>query len=94
MASISTAKAVTQLRRASPRGRFLQLRDSGGRYCGASPSAAFHGALHLSRKTVSSHLEHIDAKLGVKTRTEAALFAVRHGLIGLAGDPGTDGKIG
>jgi len=50
--------------------------------------------LHLSRKTVSSHLEHIYAKLGVKTRTEAALFAVRHGLIGLAGGPGTDEKIG
>ncbi len=38
--------------------------------------------LHVSRKTVSTHLEHIYAKLGVKTRTEAALFAMRHGLIG------------
>jgi len=36
--------------------------------------------LHVSRKTVSSHLEHIYAKLGVQTRTEAALFAMRHGL--------------
>jgi HD-GYP domain-containing protein (c-di-GMP phosphodiesterase class II) len=45
--------------------------------------------LHVSRKTVSSHLEHIYAKLGVKTRTEAALFAMRHGLIGAAGDSGT-----
>jgi len=45
--------------------------------------------LHLSRKTVSSHLEHIYAKLGVKTRTEAALFAMRHGLAGLAGEPRT-----
>jgi HD-GYP domain-containing protein (c-di-GMP phosphodiesterase class II) len=44
--------------------------------------------LQLSRKTVSSHLEHIYAKLGVKTRTEAALFAVRHGLIEAAGEPG------
>ena len=41
--------------------------------------------LHVSRKTVSTHLEHIYAKLGVKTRTEAALFAMRHGLIGTTG---------
>ena len=45
--------------------------------------------LQVSRKTVSSHLEHIYAKLGVKTRTEAALFAMRHGLTGAAGEPGT-----
>jgi HD-GYP domain-containing protein (c-di-GMP phosphodiesterase class II) len=36
--------------------------------------------LSVSRKTVSSHLEHIFTKLGVTTRTEAALFAMRHGL--------------
>ncbi|HUB40667.1 MAG TPA: HD domain-containing phosphohydrolase [Streptosporangiaceae bacterium] len=42
--------------------------------------------LQVSRKTVSSHLEHIYSKLGVKTRTEAALFAMRHGLTGAAGD--------
>jgi HD-GYP domain-containing protein (c-di-GMP phosphodiesterase class II) len=45
--------------------------------------------LNVSRKTVSSHLEHIYAKLGVKTRTEAALFAMRHGLAGAAGESGT-----
>ena len=44
--------------------------------------------LHVSRKTVSTHLEHIYAKLGVKTRTEAALFAMRHGLIEASGEPG------
>ena len=49
--------------------------------------------LHVSRKTVSSHLEHIYTKLGVRTRTEAALFAMRHGLIGAAGEPGADEKI-
>jgi HD-GYP domain-containing protein (c-di-GMP phosphodiesterase class II) len=38
-------------------------------------------ALTVSRKTVSSHLEHIYAKLGVSTRTNAALLAMRHGLI-------------
>jgi len=36
--------------------------------------------LTISRKTVSSHLEHIYTKLGISTRTEAALFAMQHGL--------------
>lgn len=39
-------------------------------------------ALCVSRKTVSSHLEHIYTKLGISTRTEAALFAMRNGLVG------------
>ena len=50
--------------------------------------------LHVSRKTVSSHLEHIYAKLGVRTRTEAALFAMRHGLLGMAAAPEPDRNIG
>jgi DNA-binding CsgD family transcriptional regulator len=50
--------------------------------------------LHVSRKTVSSHLEHIYAKLGVKTRTEAALFAMRHGLLEMAATPEPDRNIG
>jgi HD-GYP domain-containing protein (c-di-GMP phosphodiesterase class II) len=37
--------------------------------------------LGVSRKTVGAHLEHIYTKLGVSTRTEAALFAMRHGLL-------------
>jgi HD-GYP domain-containing protein (c-di-GMP phosphodiesterase class II) len=52
--------------------------------------------MQVSRKTVSSHLEHIYAKLGVRTRTEAALFAMRHGLIAsaTAAEPEPDEKIG
>jgi HD-GYP domain-containing protein (c-di-GMP phosphodiesterase class II) len=45
-------------------------------------------ALTVSRKTVSSHLEHIYGKLGVSTRTEAALFAMRQGLVGDLPDDG------
>ena len=44
-------------------------------------------ALSVSRKTVSAHLEHVYTKLGVSTRTEAALFAMRHGLVGEAPAP-------
>jgi DNA-binding NarL/FixJ family response regulator len=37
--------------------------------------------LIVSRKTVGSHIEHIYTKLGVSSRTEAALFAMRLGLL-------------
>jgi HD-GYP domain-containing protein (c-di-GMP phosphodiesterase class II) len=37
--------------------------------------------LDVARKTVSAHLEHVYTKLGVSSRTEAALFAMRHGLV-------------
>ena len=39
-------------------------------------------ALTLSRKTVSTHLEHIYSNLGVATRTQTALFAMRQRLVG------------
>lgn len=38
-------------------------------------------ALHISHKTVGNHVEHIYTKLGVSTRTSAALFAMKHGLL-------------
>jgi HD-GYP domain-containing protein (c-di-GMP phosphodiesterase class II) len=41
--------------------------------------------LSISRKTVSAHLEHIYTKLNVSTRTEAALYAMTHGLTQLTG---------
>ncbi len=37
--------------------------------------------LTISAKTVSAHVEHVYAKLGVTSRGAAALFAMRHGLI-------------
>jgi HD-GYP domain-containing protein (c-di-GMP phosphodiesterase class II) len=39
------------------------------------------GALHISQKTVGNHVEHIYTKLGISTRTAAALFAMQHGLV-------------
>jgi HD-GYP domain-containing protein (c-di-GMP phosphodiesterase class II) len=39
--------------------------------------------LTISAKTVNAHTEHIYAKLGVSSRGGAALFAMRHGLIGV-----------
>ena len=46
-----------------------------------SSNSEIASALTISRKTVSSHLEHIYTKIGVTTRTEAALFAMRTGLL-------------
>jgi DNA-binding CsgD family transcriptional regulator len=37
--------------------------------------------LCLSEHTVRHHLEHIYAKIDVKTRVEATLFAIEHGLL-------------
>jgi DNA-binding NarL/FixJ family response regulator len=38
--------------------------------------------LGVAEKTVKTHVGHLLAKLGVADRTQAALFAVRHGLAG------------
>jgi HD-GYP domain-containing protein (c-di-GMP phosphodiesterase class II) len=37
--------------------------------------------LVITRKTASSHVEHIYAKIGVSSRAAASLFAVQHGLL-------------
>ncbi len=38
--------------------------------------------LVLAPKTVSNHVEHIYAKLGITSRAAATLFATQHGLVG------------
>lgn len=38
--------------------------------------------LVVSPRTVSSHVEHIYAKIGVSSRAQATLFATQHGLVG------------
>ncbi len=39
-------------------------------------------ALHVSAKTVGSHVEHIYVKAGVRSRAAATLFAMQHDLVG------------
>ncbi len=38
------------------------------------------GRLWISEKTVKAHVSHVLAKLGLKDRTQLAVFAIRHGL--------------
>jgi DNA-binding NarL/FixJ family response regulator len=45
------------------------------------PNRDIAAALHVSEKTVKSHVSHILAKLGVADRTQAALMAVRRRLV-------------
>ena len=49
--------------------------------------------LVISHKTASNHVERIYAKTGVRNRAMAALFAVKHGLVG-TDDPAWDGGAG
>jgi DNA-binding NarL/FixJ family response regulator len=37
--------------------------------------------LVIAEKTARNHIEHIYSKLGVSTRAEASLYAMRHGLV-------------
>jgi two-component system, NarL family, response regulator LiaR len=39
------------------------------------------GTLNLGEQTVKTHVSHILAKLGVPSRTQAALYAIRSGLV-------------
>lgn len=47
-----------------------------------TPNKEIAERLHISRRTVGTHVEHIYAKIGVSTRGAAAMFAMRHGLVG------------
>lgn len=51
--------------------------------CVGASYASIARALHLSLSTVTTHAEHIFAKLSVRTRTDAVLSALEHGAIRL-----------
>jgi NarL family two-component system response regulator LiaR len=49
------------------------------------------GSLVIGEKTVKTHVSSILAKLGVPSRTQAALYAIRHGMV--PGPGGSDGDL-
>lgn len=51
--------------------------------CVGAAYAAIARALHLSLSTVTTHAEHIFAKLAVRTRTDAVVAAMQHGAVRL-----------
>jgi two-component system response regulator DegU len=51
-------------------------------------NAAIAEQLVVAKQTVQNHVTNIYGKLGVTTRTEAALYAIRHGLVQVS--PGED----
>jgi DNA-binding NarL/FixJ family response regulator len=53
---------------------------------GKTTDCELSDALCITKRTVSNHLHHILRKLGVKNRTEAALRALRLGLINIKED--------
>lgn len=59
-------------------GRQLDVLAALGRGLGTADIAA---ALHISESTVKKHISEILAKLGLADRTQAALYAVSHGIV-------------
>jgi NarL family two-component system response regulator LiaR len=74
--SLATSEEDQPLERLTPREReVLELIGRG------FPNKRIAQRLDVSEKTVKTHVGHVLAKLGVDDRTQAALFAVRAGLV-------------
>jgi two-component system, NarL family, response regulator LiaR len=74
--SLATSEAAQPLDRLTRREReVLELIGRG------FPNKRIARRLDLSEKTVKTHVGHVLAKLGVTDRTQAAVFAVRAGLV-------------
>jgi NarL family two-component system response regulator LiaR len=74
--SLATSEEDQPLERLTPREReVLELIGRG------FPNKRIAQRLDVSEKTVKTHVGHVLAKLGVDDRTQAAVFAVRAGLV-------------
>jgi DNA-binding NarL/FixJ family response regulator len=66
----------------------LQLLGAGG------ANKAIAAELGISERTVGTHVSHILRKLGLSSRTQAALWAVREGLAGTGSGERPDARDG
>lgn len=55
-------------------------------------NAAIAAALVITKRTAQNHISNIYGKLGVDSRTEAMLYAIRHGWVDVAGSKRSDGR--
>jgi NarL family two-component system response regulator LiaR len=75
LTSVLEDASVTGAVRAAPETEVLKLLARG------KANKQIAGSLYLSEKTVKAHVSSILMKLGVQSRTQAALHAVRTGLV-------------
>lgn len=70
------------VRRTWPAGLTAREAEILGLLARGQPNKAIASTLNITPKTLSNHVEHIYAKLGVASRAAATLFATQHGLVG------------
>ncbi len=73
---------VSRTRAGGPAGLTMREGDVLTLLARGMPNKGIARELAISPKTVSNHLEHIYSKLGVSNRAGAAMYAMRHGMLG------------
>ena len=73
---------TNRVRAEGPMGLTTRESEVAGLLAQGLPNKAIAKQLGISPKTVSNHIEHVYAKLGVTNRAGAAMAAMRYGLVG------------
>ncbi|MCD6033961.1 MAG: hypothetical protein K0S78_6147 [Thermomicrobiales bacterium] len=84
----ATAEAITLATELAQAARAVTTSEAISETKGQSPAAALGltareiaDALSISERTAGNHVQHAMQKIGVSSRTAAAVYAVRHGLV-------------